>query len=187
LARETELIATSVEAVPTSRAVQASAGYETGAAHLTSAVPRVIAEFSSYAGLLAALRLVREQRNISFETLDEIVGAPKGYFSKVFAPNGERRITTQGMEWALAALGVRCLIVDDPDMLKQINGRMVARNQKVVRAGAVHIVLSRRFLSKIGRLGAAKRNAQRRARKEAARKAAMARWHGRINGKAADG
>lgn len=150
-----------------------------------SAESRVIAEFSDYSGLHAALRACRELRNISFETLDEIVGAPRGYFSKVFAPKSERKITMQSLGWALAGLGVKCLLVDDPHTLKQINGRMKSRDLKVVRAGTVHIVLSRNLMRKNQRKGglhSRKYIGKRRARK-IARQAALIRWSRERQGK----
>lgn len=77
----------------------------------------------------------------------------------------------------MAGLGLRAQFVDDPEMLKQINGRMKPRDNRLVRDGAVTVVLSRRFMSEIGRKGARVRNALRMRRKEAARKAALARWY----------
>jgi hypothetical protein len=139
-------------------------GYE-----IVGAGPAPLASFSDYAGLHAALRAAR-------------VGAPKGYFSKVLAPRGERKLTMQSMGWALNGLGLQCLLVDDPEMLEQIKNRLEQRDGKVVRSNAVHIVLSTRFLREIGRKGAEVSNARRRQRKEAARHAALARWHGRNGG-----
>jgi hypothetical protein len=159
-------------AVPWSGAAQASAGYDHGTAS-------IIAEFSDYGSMLLALRTCRETRNISFETLDEIVGAPKGYFSKVFAPQSERKITMQAMGWALAGLGVKCQIVDDPAMLKQIANRLKKRDEKVVRRGATHVVFSHRFLRKIGAKGGRRAAQLQRQRKAQTLNARLARWRGR--------
>jgi hypothetical protein len=120
-----------------------------------------LATFCDQASLIDALRQVREMRNISFATLDEIAGLPAGYSSKVLSPHGERRPTLQSLGWLLGGLGVKCLVVDDPAGLKQINGRMVARDHKVVRGGP-HFTI-RRYLSEIGKRGARARNARRRA------------------------
>lgn len=143
-----------------------------------TAESRVIAEFSDYSGLHAALRSCRELRNISFETLDEIVGAPKGYFSKVFAPRSQRKITMQSLGWALAGLGVKCQIVDDPDALKQIANRLKGRDLRVVRSKAVHFVLDTKFLRKIGRQGGknSRMNLGKRHASQIGRNAALIRW-----------
>jgi general stress protein YciG len=50
-------------------------------------------------------------------------------------------------------------------------------NEKAMRSGAVHMVLSKRFLREIGRKGGEVSNARSMRRKEAARHAANARWH----------
>jgi hypothetical protein len=142
----------------------------------------VLAVFSDYASLVVALRRVRELRGISCETLDEIGGLSKGMSSKVLAPDGSRRLTVQSLKWILDGLACKCQIVSDDEALKQINGRMIARNPVMVRDGAVVVLLSRKFLSKIGRKGALARNAQRKRRKAAARHAARARWSGHANG-----
>lgn len=139
----------------------------------------VIAEFSDYGSLHVALRLVRERRNISFETLDEIVGAPKGYFSKVFAPKSERKITMQALGWAMNGLGVKAVLIDDPETLRQIESRLKTRDQKVVRAGGKHVVLSYRFMRRIAALGGQARNKKLSParRRKIAKKAALIRWN----------
>jgi hypothetical protein len=144
----------------------------------------VIAEFTDQHGLLVALRQAHERRDISYETLDEIVGAPKGYFSKVLSAKSDRKITMQSLGWAMNGLGVRCLVVDDPAMLKQIASRMKLRDKKVVRTDARHIVVSLRFLRKIAAKGgeAYVANHSPTQRRRNARKAALARWHRNGNG-----
>jgi len=140
---------------------------------------RVIAEFSDYSGLLAALRSIREMRNISFEKLDEIVGAPTGYFSKVFAPKSERKITMQSMGWAMAGLGVKAILVDDLEMLERLKTRYDQRDNKVVRAGTVHILLSRNLMRQNQRKGGenSRKFVTKAYAKKIARKAALIRWN----------
>jgi hypothetical protein len=89
----------------------------------------------------------------------------------------------ESLGWALNGLGVKAVLIDDPDMLKQIESRLKQRDGKVVRAGGKHIVLSYRFMRKIARLGgvARKQKLTPFQRKKLARKAALARWHGRAN------
>jgi hypothetical protein len=54
------------------------------------------------------------------------------------------------------------------------------RNDRLVRSGAVHLTVTRRFMRKIARAGGTATNARRTPteRSKAARRAAMARWHG---------
>jgi hypothetical protein len=139
---------------------------------------QVIAEFTDYRGLEAALRACQARRDISLETLDEIVGAPRGYFSKVLAPQSQRGLTLGSLGWALGGLGIKCLVVDDPDTLPLVQNRMKKRDKKSVRNGVVHNPLTRQFMRKIRRKGLANRWAHlsKRKRRELARNAALARW-----------
>ena len=45
--------------------------------------PRIVATFDSYAGMLAAIRARVNELQVSGERLDEYVGLPRGYYSKV--------------------------------------------------------------------------------------------------------
>ena len=96
---------------------------------------QVIAEFSDYPGLRDALRAARERRNISFELLDEIAGSTRGYWSKVLAPGGSRRVTLQSIALGLGALGLKCLVVEDEEQLKRVQKRFRPRNVALVRDG----------------------------------------------------
>jgi hypothetical protein len=141
----------------------------------------VIAEFADYGGLVAALRAAHTLRNIPLDVMDALAGAPEGYFSKVLSPNGSRQLTMNSLGWALGALGCKCVLVDDPAALKQILSHSKYRNrhlEKVQRNGAVHLLLSRKFLAKIGAKGGAnsRRNLGKRKTKALARYAALARW-----------
>jgi hypothetical protein len=87
--------------------------------------------------------------------------------SKILAPGGERKVTLQSLQWLLGGLACKVQIVSDDEALAQINGRLKQRWNYMARGGAVTIIRSRRFSSKIGRKGALARNAQRNRRKEA--------------------
>jgi hypothetical protein len=94
---------------------------------------RAIAQFSDYQSLVDALRAAREKRNISFELMDKLGGVSDGYFSKVLAPRGSRKVTMQSLGWAMGALGVRTILVDDPVTLGMIQSRMKPRRIELVR------------------------------------------------------
>jgi hypothetical protein len=149
---------------------------ESTAETIPSTMPAVIAEITDYPSLVAALRRAREIRSVSFQTMDEIVTASDGYFSKVLAPNGSRRLTPLSLGWALGALGVKCLLVEDTEALARVEARLKPKLACMARDNAVTIIRSRKFFSKIGRKGALARNALRKRRKAAASHAARARW-----------
>lgn len=86
------------------------------------------AEFHDYDTFRRALKEVRESRDLSFELMNEITGAPSGYFQKLLGPNPVKTIGLQSMGWALHGLGVKCLIVEDPEALALVQGRFEARD-----------------------------------------------------------
>lgn len=136
-----------------------------------------LAEFSDYEGLRRALNAVREnRRDISFELLDELTGAPRGYFSKTLGPKPAKRIGLQSLGWALGGLGVKCILVEDPKALARIKARLQARDRAhvaSVHSGAVRVQLNRGFLRKIGRKGGknSRKNLGKRARRKLAKQA----------------
>ena len=81
-------------------------------------------------------------------------------------------------EPVLAGLGLRCLFVEDQAATERLRNRLPPRNSSYVRADATHVVLTLRFMQKIGRLGAQARvdNSTKAQRQEWARQAAIARW-----------
>jgi len=110
-----------------------------------------LAEFTDYESLRRALMAVRELRDVSFERLDEITGAAKGYFSKVLGPGKARHIGRESLGWALGGLGVKCILVSDPDALARVQARFGTRDKSHLksarRGGTVIIHLSRRHMA----------------------------------------
>jgi hypothetical protein len=140
--------------------------------------PRVIADVSSYEQMLAALRARVNELQINGERFDEYAGLPRGYLSKLIGIRPVRRLGMTSFEPVLASLGLRCLLVVDEEAERRLRERLMPRNQSYVRADATHVVLTFRFMQKIGRLGAKARidNSTKAQRQEWARKAAVARW-----------
>jgi hypothetical protein len=119
-----------------------------------------LAEFSDYDGLRRALNACREQRDLSFERMDEITGAPSGYFAKLLGPRAIRRIGLQSLGWAFGGLGVKCVVVSDPEALAKVESRYAMRDKPhlaAVHGGAIEVQLNRGFLRKIGSKGGASR------------------------------
>jgi len=140
-----------------------------------------IAEFSDYDGLRRALNACRDLRDISFEQMDAITGAPSGYFSKLLGPSSAKRLGLQSLGWAFGGLGIKAILVEDAEALALVEGRFEARDMahlQSVRADAVHIQLSRGFMRKIAAKGGAnsRKNLGKRRKKQLAKKAASARW-----------
>jgi hypothetical protein len=140
--------------------------------------PRIIASFDSYEGMLEAIRARVNELALNGERFDEYAGLPRGYFSKLVGAKPTRRLGMCSFSPVLAGLGLRCLFVEDEAATKRLKNRLPPRNGSYVRADATHVVLTFRFMQKIGRLGAQARidNSTKQQRQEWARTAAIARW-----------
>ena len=139
--------------------------------------PRVVAEFSDYAGMLDALRRRVNELQLSGERFEEYAGLPRGYLSKLVGARPQRRIGMTSYGPVIAGLGLRCLFVEDNEATQRLKNRVAPRNGSYVRA-APSIVLTVRFFQKIGGLGAQARidNSTKAQRQQWARHAANTRW-----------
>jgi len=54
--------------------------------------PRIVATFDSYAGMLEAIRARVNELQVNGERLDEYIGLPRGYYSKLAGANPIRRL-----------------------------------------------------------------------------------------------
>ena len=144
--------------------------------------PRVVAEFSDYAGMLDALRRRVNELALNGERFDEYAGLPRGYLSKLVGIRPVRRVGMTSFSPLMNALGLRCLFVEVPEGTERLKARLVPRNSSYVRVmpAAAGIVFTARMLKRIRRLGGKARMAQLTAkeRSELARRAALARWRG---------
>ena len=139
--------------------------------------PRVVAEFSDYAGVLDALRRRVNELALSGEQFDEYAGLPRGYLSKLVGAKPIRRLGMVSFSPTLAALGLRCLFVEDEAATERLRSRVPPRNSSFVRS-TPSIVFTVHFFKRIGRKGAQARidNSTEAQRREWAKKAAAARW-----------
>jgi hypothetical protein len=141
--------------------------------------PRVVAEFSDYAGMVDALRKRVNELQLNGERFDEYAGLPRGYLSKLVGAKPVRKLGMVSFEPVLAGLGLRCLFVVDEEAERRLRERLQPRNSSYVRA-TPSIVFTVRWFRTIGRKGAQARidNSTKQQRQEWARKAAIARWRG---------
>jgi len=66
--------------------------------------PRIVATFDSYAGMLARVN----ELQVSGERLDEYVGLPRGYYSKVAGAKPIRRLGMTSLAPIMNGLGLTC-------------------------------------------------------------------------------
>ena len=114
---------------------------------------RVIAEFNDYQGLLAALRSRVNQLAVNGERFDEFAGLPRGYLSKLIGANPVRRIGMTSMGPLFDALGIYCIIVENPITTQRLKNRIQPRNNSFMRASYTHLAITNRQWLKIQKLG----------------------------------
>jgi hypothetical protein len=138
-----------------------------------------IAEFREYGEFIDGLRARLAELNVAGTTVDEIAGYAGGYTQKLLGARPVKRIGLRSMGDILGALGLKAALIEDPEAMARVAGRLQPRKQRQpVRSGAVHITLTRRFYRKIGRIGGglSRKNMSKRQASQLGRKAAMARW-----------
>jgi hypothetical protein len=142
--------------------------------------PRVLADVGSYEQMLAALRSRINELQISGENLDEYAGLPRGYLSKLTGVKPIRRLGMTSFGPVLAGLGLRLLVIEDPDATARLKNSLPPRNGSYVRTMQADacMVLTPRILKRIRQLGGKARMARLtpQQRSKFARKGAMARW-----------
>jgi hypothetical protein len=82
----------------------------------------VLAECSDYRSMKEAIRAWRNSTPITFDELDEKAGLPRGYTSKLLAPEASKNLGRISLGPVLQSLGLKLLIVVDK-IPKAINPR----------------------------------------------------------------
>jgi hypothetical protein len=145
---------------------------------------RVIAEFSDYDGLLAALRTRVQQLQINGTRFDEFAGLPTGYLSKLIGAAPVRKLGMVSMGPVMNALGLRLRAVEDAAATERLKSRVKPNNTSFRRTVyTLHTLTDRKWaeIQKIGRqarwekLSKQQRSAIMRAVR-AGKKVAIARW-----------
>ena len=114
---------------------------------------RVIAEFSDYAGLLAALRARVQELHINGQRFDEFAGLPTGYLSKLIGTSPVRRIGMVSMGPLFSALGIYAVLIENGDHTTRLRNRLKPNNQSYQRATYTLNTITDRKWSRIQKLG----------------------------------
>jgi hypothetical protein len=114
---------------------------------------RVIAQFNSYEGMLAAMRLRAKERQLALgsDNVAALTGLPAFYFSKLLSPKAPRRIGSISMAPVMAILGVKLVMVEDPETMARYASRLHKRHESFVHSATVHISLSGKHMRAIRR------------------------------------
>jgi hypothetical protein len=93
----------------------------------------VIAEVTDYSQFIHALRLRAEQLNIARTTIDSVSGMPSGYAGKLLSENPIRSLGRVSFGPVLQSLGLKLLIVEDPQALERVTSRLTKRRREMCR------------------------------------------------------
>ena len=118
-----------------------------------STTGRVLAEFSDYAGMLNAIRSRVNELDINGERFDEFAGLPRGYLSKLIGVKPIRRIAMTSMGPLFSALGIYCIVIENPHHTNRLRNRLKPNNGSYRRATYTLQTITDRKWSKIQKLG----------------------------------
>jgi hypothetical protein len=167
----------------------------------TGEQPPLTQPIRSMPELIDAIRARRDELNLSHETIDSISGMPNGYTSKLLAPKPIRGFGYESFGAVLGALGLAVTVMPDAESTKRVQNRWVKRKrpQKLPSASIpasidnevpaeLHVTpeLQRllndpAYMKKLAIRGGNVRSYRlsARRRRQIAKAAARARWHGR--------
>jgi hypothetical protein len=114
---------------------------------------RALAEFSDYGGMLAAVRARVKELQVAGAAFDQYAGLPDKYLSKLIGERPVRRIGMMSMGPLFAALGVSCVMLEDPAATARIKNRIKPRNGSFVRTTHTVRAVTDRQWSRIQKLG----------------------------------
>jgi hypothetical protein len=117
------------------------------------AEPRVIGEFTDYDGMLAAVRARINELSINGERFDEYAGLPRGYLSKLTGVHPQRRIAMTSMGVLFSALGICCVMIENPAATARLKRRLVPNQSSYMPPTYTHVIVTNRKWARIQKLG----------------------------------
>jgi hypothetical protein len=148
-----------------------------------------LAVVKDYGELHLAMRARKESLQISNETLADLSGMHGGHVNKMMAVPPSKKMGIVAFGNILQALALKLLVVEDPEMMCRMAGRMTRRAEKQVRKASLDPAQAvanykRRFALKGVRSRLKATTAEQRS--AIAQTAARVRWHKKGNGKSND-
>ena len=114
---------------------------------------RILAEFTDYNGLLNAVRARVNELQIQHEQFEFFSGLPARYLSKLIGANPIRSIGRTSMGPLFGALGIRCIIVEDPAATARLKSRLKPRNNSFSRTTCTSLIITDRKWRQIQKIG----------------------------------
>jgi hypothetical protein len=114
---------------------------------------RIVGEFADYAGMLDTLRSRVQELQIQGERFEDFSGLPTGYLSKLIGVRPVRRIGMTSLGPLFNALGIYCIVVENPIATERLKNRLRPRNNAYMRRSYTLRTLTDRQWSRIQKLG----------------------------------
>jgi hypothetical protein len=104
-----------------------------------------------YDALVEALRSRINQLNVSLETVDAIGGLPARYTGKLLMARPIKHLGRISLGCILGALGAALVLVEDPEQLDRVRGRLVPRKYSAPKRDAKGMAVLQKLASDGGR------------------------------------
>jgi hypothetical protein len=136
------------------------------------APPRVLAEFNTYIGLMAALRQRAQQRRPAVDDYS-IAGQD---LARLLRPVPVKRIRMESLGELLRLLNCKLVMVHDEEAVQKYGHRIGVRNEAFVHSGVITLTKTRQMFAEMGIKGNFLRWSRVRAIRAAASRAARIQW-----------
>lgn len=91
-------------------------------------------EITDYDSLIAAIRAAKAKRGLSDTFTDELAGLTRGHTQKLLGPQRSKNLSPMTLSTLLSTLAVKLVLVEDPEIAAQMEGRWEQRDERRVRA-----------------------------------------------------
>jgi hypothetical protein len=122
-------------------------------AKLAEGDERSLGSFADYDGMLNIVRARVLELQVNGERFDEFAGLPKGYLSKLIGAHPIRKIHMTSMAPVFSALGIYCVVFEEPGATARLKGRLVPNQSNYMRPTYTHVVVTNRKWARIQKLG----------------------------------
>jgi hypothetical protein len=99
--------------------------------------PRVVAPFDSYAGMLDAIRARVNELQVTGTALDQYIGLPFGYYSKIAGARPIRRLGLTSFAPIINGLGLKCQFIEDQEATQRLKNRVLLGGIEAAAATSV--------------------------------------------------
>jgi hypothetical protein len=115
--------------------------------------PKVLGEFVEYSDFIQVIRNRVAELSIHGTRFDALAGWPEGYLSKLTSAHPVRRVGLQSMGPLLSAMGVKLVMIEDPEGTQRLKDRLEPRNNSYPRATCTLRIVTDKQWRRLQKLG----------------------------------